>query len=280
VEVNKRLADIIGKPVEELLGKTDFDLFPDFEARKYRRDDARVMNEGIVLEDVEEQTLPDGRITYVQVLKAPVRDAAGGIIGVQGIFWDVTERKQAEDARRLADERFRRLVNSSLIGIMVADLHGGVLDANDALLNLLGYHREDVQAGRLRWDNITPEEWRPLDQRAIQLLNATSSCPPWEKEYYHRLGHLVPVVIGVTMLPEEQGRCICFVLDITERKRFERELREAKNTADAANQAKSLYLANMSHEVRTPMNAVIGLTELVLKGRLAPQQTEYLKLVL
>lgn len=280
VEVNKRLANIIGKPQEELIGKTDFDLFPELEARKYRRDDERVWNEGVVIEDVEEQTLPDGRITYVQVLKAPVRDAAGAIIGVQGMFWDVTERKHAEDARRLADERFRRLVNSSLIGVMVADLQGAILDANDALLNMVGYHREDVQAGRFRWDALTPPEWRAADLRAIEHLNATGSCPPWEKEFIHRLGHHVPVMIGVTMLPEEQGRCICFVLDITERKRFERELREAKDVADAANQAKSLFLANMSHEVRTPMNAVIGLTELVLKSSLAPQQTEYLKLVL
>jgi PAS domain S-box-containing protein len=280
VEVNKRLADIIGKPAEELIGKTDYDLFPEFEARKYRRDDEKVVSQGIVLDDVEEQTLPDGRITYVQVLKAPVRDAAGEIVGVQGIFWDVTERQQAEEARRLADERFRRLVNSSLMGVMVADLQGSILDANDAMLNLVGYTKGDVQSGNFRWDKMTPPEWRSLDELAIKQLNATGSCAPWEKEFFHRDGHRVPVVIGVTMLPEEQGRCICFVLDITERKRFERELREAKETADAANQAKSLFLANMSHEVRTPMNAVIGLTELVLKSQLAPQQSEYLKLVL
>lgn len=98
VEVNKRLADIIGKPAEELIGKTDYDLFPEFEARKYRRDDERVVSEGIVLDDVEEQTLPDGRITYVQVLKAPVRDAAGTIVGVQGILG----RHRAETGRGCA----------------------------------------------------------------------------------------------------------------------------------------------------------------------------------
>ena len=280
VEVNRRMVATIGKPEAEILGKTDYDLFPEFEANKYRQGDQRIVATGAVIEDVEEQTLPDGRITYIQVLKAPVRDAAGQIVGVQGVFWDVTERKHAEDARRLADERFRRLVNSSLIGIMVAELNGAILDANDAMLNLVGYSRDDVQAGKFRWDIMTPEEHHSQDMRAIEMLHATGSCTPWEKEFIHRLGHHVPVVIGVTMLPEEQGRCICFVLDITERKRFERELREAKDTADAANQAKSLFLANMSHEVRSPMNAVIGLTELVLKSQLAPQQAEYLRLVL
>jgi PAS domain S-box-containing protein len=280
VELNARLAQNIGRPASEILGKTDFDLFPEAEAKKYRRDDTRVMTHGAVIEDVEEQTLPDGRITYIQVLKAPVRDASGAIIGVQGIFWDVTERKQAEDARRLADARFRRLVESSLIGIVVSDAHGKILDANDAFLKLVGYDRDDMAAGLVRWDTMTPDEYRPLDDLAIKQAQTTGSCTPWEKEYIHKDGHRVPVVIGFAPLPEEPERFICFALDITERKQFERELREAKEAADAANEAKSLFLANMSHEVRTPMNAVIGLTELVLKSPLAPQQNEYLKLVL
>ncbi len=280
VEINQRLADVIGKPQSEILGKTDFDLFPDFEAEKYRRDDAEIVAQGILMEDVEEQTLPDGRITYIQVLKAPVRDSAGAIVGVQGIFWDVTERKQAEDARHRADERFRRLVDSSLMGIMVADLEGGIHDANEAFLQLVGYTKEDVETRRLKWDAITPPDMRELDECAMELLNKQGTCPPWEKEFIHREGYRVPVMIGVTMLPAEKGKCICFVLDITERKRFEGELRDAKDSADAANQAKSLFLANMSHEVRTPMNAIIGLTELVLKSPLATQQSEYLRLVL
>src|SRR6185436_12047859 len=108
------------------------DLYPEAEARKYRRDDAIVMQQGITVEDVEEHVLPNGEQGFVHVMKAPVRDATGKIVGVQGIFWDVTERKRAEDARRLADARFRQLVDSSLIGIIVADDVGGLLDVNEA----------------------------------------------------------------------------------------------------------------------------------------------------
>jgi two-component system sensor histidine kinase/response regulator len=280
VEVNRRLVETMGRPQHELLGKSDFELFPEAEARKYRQGDLEVVSQGHIVEGVEEQTLPDGRTTYIQVLKAPVRDASGAIVGVQGIFWDVTERMHAEEARRLADARFRRLVESSLIGIFVADAGGGLLDVNDAFLSMTGYTREEVAAGHLRWDRITPAEYRSLDVSALEQIKNTGRCVPWEKEFLHKQGQRVPVMIGVTPLIEEPDRFICFVLDITERKRFERELREAKEVADAANEAKSVFLANMSHEVRTPMNAVIGLTELVLKSPLAPQQSEYLKLVL
>jgi PAS domain S-box-containing protein len=276
VDANQRFCDTLGKPLAEILGKTDFDFFPEHQCEKYRRDDTRVKDTGESLEDVEAYFKPDtGEKLYVQVLKAPVRDARGEIVGVQGMFWDVTERMRADEAARLSDARFRKLLQSNLIGVLVANLDGSVIDANDALLNMVGYTRADLEQGIFRWDSITPPAHRASDERAIALLKTTGSCPPWEKEYIHKDGHHVPILLGVTMLEGSQTECICFVLDITERKQAERELQEAMEAADAANQAKSQFLANMSHEVRTPKNAIIGMTELVLSTPLAPKQSEY-----
>jgi PAS domain S-box-containing protein len=101
---NLRFQETVGKTLPELLGKTDFDFYPAETARKYSRDDARVMRGGDVLEDVEEYFRPDGKRIFVQVIKAPVFDARGRVVGVQGIFWDVTERKLAEEELHKAKE--------------------------------------------------------------------------------------------------------------------------------------------------------------------------------
>jgi PAS domain S-box-containing protein len=93
---NQRFCDTLGRPREEILGKTDYDFYPAATARKYCRDDRRVIDTGELFEDVEENYRPDGAKTYVQVLKSPVRDARGEVVGVQGMFWDVTARKEAE----------------------------------------------------------------------------------------------------------------------------------------------------------------------------------------
>ncbi len=281
VDANKLFCETLGKPLEAILGKTDFDFFPAQQSSKYRRDDERVLSTGESLEDVEEYIHPDdGKRLYIQVLKAPVRDASGKTIGVQGMFWDVTARKEAENAARQSDARFRRLVQSPLFGVLVADLDGRILEANDALLEMVGYTRHELDSGQLRWDTITPADHKAGDERALAQLRETGMCLPFEKEYIHKDGHRVPILVGVTMLEGSKTECICFVVDITRQKQTEHELKVAKDAADAANLAKSQFLANMSHEVRTPMNAIIGMTELVLNTPLNPKQTEYLKMVL
>jgi PAS domain S-box-containing protein len=95
---NKRYAETIGRPMSELLGKTDADLFPPDLARKYVEDDRRVIETGEVFEDIEAHLRAGGEPSYVQVLKAPVLDARGKVVGTQTIFWDVTARKQAEQS--------------------------------------------------------------------------------------------------------------------------------------------------------------------------------------
>ena len=94
---NKGYCEAMGKPFSELLGKTDFELFPRDLASKYAADDDKVITTGTMFEDIEEHRKPDGDCRYVHVLKAPVRDARREIVGTQVIFWDVTARKLAEE---------------------------------------------------------------------------------------------------------------------------------------------------------------------------------------
>jgi PAS domain S-box-containing protein len=95
---NRRYCESMCLPLEKMLGKTDFDLFPKELAEKYVADDTKVIETGQVFEDVEAHRKPDGALVHMHVLKAPVLDALGRVVGTQVIFWDVTERKLAEDA--------------------------------------------------------------------------------------------------------------------------------------------------------------------------------------
>jgi PAS domain S-box-containing protein len=105
---NRHYCETLGRPLQELLGKTDFDLFPERLAEKYVADDRKVVKTREVFEDVERHQTPDGRNLYVHVLKAPVYDAHGEVVGTQVIFWDETARKQAEeDLQRTAAELTR-----------------------------------------------------------------------------------------------------------------------------------------------------------------------------
>jgi PAS domain S-box-containing protein len=129
---------------------------------------------------------------------------------------------------RDAEERLRALFESDAIGVLFGDVDGRVLDANDAFLGLVGYSREDVRAGRLRWDAITPPEWLPADANGIAEARARGACRPYEKEYIRRDGSRVPVVIGYVLLEPERRQSAAFILDITERKRAEEALRASE----------------------------------------------------
>ncbi|MBI3851781.1 MAG: SpoIIE family protein phosphatase [Verrucomicrobia bacterium] len=105
---NQRFCQTLGRPLEEIIGKTDYDFFPPELAAKYQQDDRQVIATGKMFETVEEHQPPGKEKLYVQVMKTPIYDAQGKIIGLQGIFWDITARKQAEERERLATAELAR----------------------------------------------------------------------------------------------------------------------------------------------------------------------------
>ena len=126
------------------------------------------------------------------------------------------------------EAKIRRLVDANIIGIHVWDSKGQILESNDAFLRMVGYDRNDLIAGRLHRDGLTPPEWRDRTARGTAELKMTGSIQPYEKEYLRKDGSRVPVLIGAAGFDETVNQGVTFVLDLTERKRAEEELRASE----------------------------------------------------
>jgi len=128
-----------------------------------------------------------------------------------------------------SEARIRRLVDANIIGLVIWDFQGGrVIEANGAFLEMVGYVREDLVSGRLRWTELTPGKWRETDDRAVAELKATGTVQPFEKEYFHKDGSRVPVLLGAATFGDRRDQGVAFVLDLTERKQAEDALRESE----------------------------------------------------
>jgi PAS domain S-box-containing protein len=146
--------------------------------------------------------------------------------GLTVYFRDVTERKRTEQALRDSESRFRKLFDSSLMGIAIPDRFGAFKEGNDELLRMTGYSRADLEAGLVRWDTMTPPEYAELDAEHIAEAAVKGSCTPYEKEYIRKDGSRVPILCGYALLEGSQDEYIGFVLDLTRQREAEAELRE------------------------------------------------------
>lgn len=127
------------------------------------------------------------------------------------------------------EAKIRRLVDSNIIGIFIWDIGGRIIDANEAFLRIVGYGRDDLVASRLRWRDLTPAEWRDADDRGVAELKATGTILPFEKEYFRKDGSRVPVLAGGALFKEGGNEGITFVLDLSEQKRAEAEIKALKD---------------------------------------------------
>jgi PAS domain S-box-containing protein len=164
------------------------------------------------------------------------------------LYRDVAER----------EARIRRLVDANIIGIIIWDLQGRILEANDAFLRMVGYDREDLVSSGVRWTDLTPPEWRERDeQQLVPELKMTGSLRPFEKEFFRKDGSRVPVLIGVAAFEEGGHQGVAFVLDLTERKRAADTLRALQMDLAHANRLATMgqLAASIAHEVNQPIGA-------------------------
>jgi PAS domain S-box-containing protein len=126
------------------------------------------------------------------------------------------------------EAKIRRFVDANIIGIFIWDLEGRIIDANEAFLRIVGYDREDLDSGRMRWPSLTPAELHASNERTLTELKATGTVQPCEREYLGKDGRRVPVLMGSTLFEESGNEGLAFVLDLTERKRAEEALRESE----------------------------------------------------
>jgi len=206
-------------------------------------------------------TRKDGKQINVALTVSPIKDAMGKIVGASVIARDMTARKRVEEALSRSEARARRLVDSNIIGIVIGDLDGKLLDANDAFLRIVANTRDDLLAGKMHWDTMTPPEYHDSDRQAADQLRDTGVAAPWEKEFFRKDGSRVSVLIGVATLAakEEDIECVSFVVDISERKQLEVQLRQAHKM-----EAIGRLAGGVSHDFNNLLAVILGYSDLVL----------------
>ncbi|HET9716503.1 MAG TPA: PAS domain-containing protein [Pseudolabrys sp.] len=168
----------------------------------------------------------DGIYRWMSSRAQPMRDESGRIIQWYGLCHDVDDQNRLYSDLEEREAKIRRLVDSDIIGIVIWDLDGRLIDANDAFLGMVGYEREDLQAG-LRWFDMTPPEWQDAHAHfEAEELRTTGKMQAREKEFFRKDGSRVPVLIGAACFEGESSQGVAYILDLTKRKRAEGALRD------------------------------------------------------
>ncbi len=191
-----------------------------------------------------------GEDMIVNASGAPIRDAAGQIVGGVVVFRDVTEQHLLEQQLQDSERKLRSLLESNILGVAVADLDGRIYDINDWFVQLLDYRRDELLSETFNWLQLVPPGCQEALEQVMKTILSTGALPPSEGEYLRKDGSRVPVLTAGTLLDRERRLMLAVILDMSEQK--------------AAERRKQDFLSMVSHELRTPLQSIMGFIELAL----------------
>lgn len=156
-------------------------------------------------------------------------DDVSFLLAVANVLAEAIGRKHADDELRQSEARCRGAIEANMLGILFWEMSGKITGSNDAFLEMVGYTREDLDAGRMSWTEMTPAEYRKLDEKALAELTASGVCATYEKEYIRKDTSRVPVLLGCALLVGETPGGVGFALDISDRKRAEESIKRSES---------------------------------------------------
>ncbi|MEG3911569.1 PAS domain S-box protein [Microcoleus sp. w2-18bC1] len=224
--INPAVESTLGKNAENLIGKTNQESgIPPHLCSLWDEAFIKVFSSG-KQETIEFEFPTSEGIKYYHCRVIPEFAEGNSVETVLSISRDITELKQVEDQLRKSESKFKAIVDSNMIGLIFWDLNGHIIDANAAFLNTVNYTRDELLAGKINWQEMTPPEYVRLDTEKVAELKARNTVVPFEKEFIRSDGSRVPVLLGSTFLEGTKQLGVSFVLDLSERKQAESELQK------------------------------------------------------
>jgi PAS domain S-box-containing protein len=274
---NRSVERILRDPVSEIAARMRHDRWVAFhpdgrrvEAGEYPLPRAMRSGQPIAPEDLLYQR-GDGTIAWISIAAAPIFDEKGHVSGAVVAISDIDHQKRTDSNLHRSDERFRRLIEHSTVGMIIGNLQGGITYANPAILNLLGYTPEEVASGALRWNELTPAKFVAADERAIEELRAMGTATSYQKSLRAKDGRLLPFLVGATMIPSPRSGDVSeiavFVTDLSTQKQAESALVQSEKLAAVGRLA-----ASISHEINNPLEAITNLLYLARRSGNIPAE--------